>query len=170
MHAAKRTVEELTRLDGKPDFGAHHRTGEGVLRLRTTYIEGPPALHGKAQAAVQGTIGSMGGRDLAVLSREAGRRPRRDGYLWSEIRDSPASSRRSTRDRVVVEQAVRMQRPSGRRRYAWRAAGRASTCGARTQCGKAGACGRITIPRTISKAYREGTCCDRAHGRHGSRP
>ena len=68
MHAAKRTIEELTRLDGKPDFGRTSGAGEGVLRLRGLY-RGPPRLHGKAQAAVQGALGS------AVLCRKRFREP-----------------------------------------------------------------------------------------------
>ena len=55
IHAAKRTIEELTRLDGKPDLARLSRPGEGMLRLRGLY-RGPPRLHGKAQAGLQGPL------------------------------------------------------------------------------------------------------------------
>ena len=53
MHAAKRTIEELTRLDGKPDFAAPERAGEGVLRLRGLY-RGPPAFMEKRKPVFKG--------------------------------------------------------------------------------------------------------------------
>ena len=82
MHAAKRTIEELTRLDGEPDFARLSGAGEGVLRLRGLDRR-PPRLHGKAPAAIQRTL------TMKTLTREQYDAFWRDGYLMVEDAVTP---------------------------------------------------------------------------------
>jgi ABC-type amino acid transport substrate-binding protein len=64
MHAAKRTIEELTRLDGSPTSPAS-AAGEGVLRFGGLH-RGPARFHGKAPARLQGAARDGGARSAAV--------------------------------------------------------------------------------------------------------
>ena len=53
MHAAKRTVEELTRLDGKPDFERTSAARQAVLRFGGLHRR-PPAFMEKRKPMFNG--------------------------------------------------------------------------------------------------------------------
>ena len=83
MHAAKRTIEELTRLDGEPDFARL----TGLVKEcfdSEDYIEGRTRVHGKAPAAIQGTL------TMKTLTQEQYDAFWRDGYLMVEDAVTPS--------------------------------------------------------------------------------
>ena len=89
MHAAKRTIEELTRLDGKPDFARLSGAGEGVLRLRGLH-RGPHAPSWKSAGRCS---------RAAELGRSVSRRRRSggDGGDRRALRRHPRDRRRARR-------------------------------------------------------------------------
>ena len=186
MHAAKRTIEELTRLDGKPDFGRDDGAGEGVLRLRGLH-RGPHAPSWKSA-----------GRSSRDAKREAlihlpselrmndGRRPAASQTGEHHARSQPRTDRRllarrlshgrGCRDAGAARRAQGRDRRLGRAEPGARRAVRAADHrrpaalrhGRRAQRREAGAAAHqqpVGHFRRLSRGHAR-----RAHRRHGGRP